>query len=94
MRQEGRGLAGRGGARLGSASSPSYPERSLHVGEGGGTPSNVRAVNPVAAVPLRHRDVLVVQVGTETQIVPVLPVDGAGVVESVVIVVVVHAVPL
>lgn len=53
----------------------------------------MRALNPVAAVPLRHRDVLVVEVGTEAQIVPVLAVDGAGVVEGVVIVII-HAVPL
>lgn len=42
---------------------------------------------------MRHRDVLVVEVGTEAQIVPVLAVDGAGVVEGVVIVIV-HAMPL
>lgn len=52
-----------GGAGSDHASLPDAPERSLQVGEGGGTPSYVRAVNPVAAVPLRHRDVLVVQIG-------------------------------
>lgn len=54
----------------------------------------MRALNTVAAVPLRHRDVLVVQIGTETQIVPILAVDGTGVVEGVVIVIVIHVMPL
>lgn len=50
----------------------------------------MRAVDSVAAVPLRHRDVLVVQVATQTQVVPILPVDGARVVECVVVVDVIH----
>lgn len=72
---------------------PRYRERAtnaLRLSQRGGNPSYMSAVNAVAAVPLRHGDVLVVEVGTQTQVVAILAVDGTGVVQSVVIIVVVH----